>query len=180
MKLDEYGGTLLIFRRWFTPAAFFLAFFCAAWDSFLYFWYSTAFGEDGPPGAFRWIFIIFPLGHLAVGVGLTYFTLAVFLNRTTIRVEGGTLTVRHVPVPVPGAQTLSTDDLEQIYCRVAHRAGRHPGPTLRYEVVALTRKGGTVKILSGLENEEQALFIEQAVERHLGIEDRPVAGELRT
>src|SRR6187401_1885165 len=36
------GGELYLRRNWFTPALFFLLFFCIAWDSFLVFWYSMA------------------------------------------------------------------------------------------------------------------------------------------
>ena len=35
-------------RRWFAPMFLFLVFFCVAWDGFLIFWYSVAFGTDSP------------------------------------------------------------------------------------------------------------------------------------
>ncbi len=40
-------------------------------------------------------------------------------------------------------------------------------------------KGNTaVSLLTGLETPQHAMYIEQELERHLGIEDRPVRGEL--
>jgi hypothetical protein len=40
-------------------------------------------------------------------------------------------------------------------------------------------KGGKcVTVLSNLPDEDQARFVEQVVEDYLGIEDRPVGGEL--
>lgn len=178
IKIHEWGSSLVITRRWFTPAAFFLAFFCVAWDAFLIFWYSMAVSGDGPPGAFRWIMMIFPIAHVVVGIGLTYFTLALFLNRTKIEAERGRLTVRHRPLPWAGNHDLSTDDLDQLYCKEKVRYGKHGSRHETYQLMAVTRGGGQIKLLSGLNEADQAISIEQAIERHLGIEDRPVRGEV--
>src|SRR5690349_11378767 len=53
--------------RWFTPAAFFLVFFCVAWDGFLVFWYGMAAKQGAPL-----VFFLFPLIHVSVGVGISY------------------------------------------------------------------------------------------------------------
>jgi hypothetical protein len=52
-----------------------------------------------------------------------------------------------------------------------------PGAT--YEVRAVTQEGRNTKLVGGLETSEQALSIEQAIEKRLGIRDVPVAGQLR-
>ena len=44
--------------------------------------------------------------------------------------------------------------------------------------MAATRYQGHVKVLSGLQSADQAISIEQAIERHLGIEDERVTGEM--
>jgi hypothetical protein len=72
---EQDGRVLKIRRRWFSLKYVPLAFFCVAWDAFLVFWYAMALGEKGAP----WIMVVFPIAHVAVGLGLTYSTLAGFL-----------------------------------------------------------------------------------------------------
>lgn len=161
-----------IVRRWFSPKYVFMAFFCVAWDSFLVFWYSHA--TSGP-----WIVSVFPIAHVAVGIGLTYSTLAGFFNRTTIAVERGSLSIRHAPVPWMGNRTVATADLDQLFCqqKISGRTN-NSGPSVSYAVLARLKDRRILKLLSGLPEADQALFIEQAIETRLGIEDVAVLGEL--
>jgi hypothetical protein len=174
IKVEDWAGNLLISRRWFSLAFIFLAFFCAAWDGFLVFWYGLAFTEADTP----WIMVVFPIGHLAVGVFLTYFTLCGLLNRTVIKVESGRLTIRHGPLPWPGNRDVDTADLDQLYCRRVIRNTSN-GSSETYQLHVLTKSGQQMKLVSGLDGPEQALFLEQRIEQYLGIENRPVAGEYR-
>lgn len=170
--VENFGSELEISRRWFTPAILFLVFFCVLWDGFLVFWYGIAFSQDDVP----WIMILFPTLHLAVGVGLTYFVLCCFVNRTRIKVSMGQLTVRHGPLPWPGNYTLNSADVEQLYCQSKFHQGKHGG-RYTYEVQALLHDGTKQKLVSGLDDSDQAIFIEQQLEDHLRIEDRRVPGE---
>lgn len=168
---DSFGG-LTIRWRWFSPAILFLAFFAVVWDSFLVFWYSMAFGIGAP-----WIFVVFPIVHLAVGVGLTYLVVACFFNSTTIAVADGRLSVRNGPLPWPGGAEFETADFDQIYCE--EKVRRNDGTDHRsYAVYALTRGGTKRKLLDGLTDADQAVFVEQRLEDFLKIKDRPVDGEM--
>jgi hypothetical protein len=170
--VDDSGMALTITRRWFSCAFIFLAFFCVAWDSFLVFWYSMAFAMNAP-----WIFKVFPVIHLAVGIGLTYFTLAGFLNRTTITVDGEALSIHHGPLPWWGNCRLPVDQLEQVYCQQQTNRGRN-GVSYSYTVNAVMKEGSKRTLVSGLTEQDHALYIEQQLERYLGIQDRPVPGEM--
>jgi hypothetical protein len=165
-------GELRIERRWFTWTAIFLAFFTVFWLGFLAFWYAMAFASGSRE------MLLFPLLHVAVGLGVGYSTLAMFVNRTRIVVAGGSLTVRHGPLPWFGSRDIPTGALEQLYCDEHVNRGRN-GTTITYSVRARGRDGKLVKLVSGLPERDQAFFIEQEVERHLGIADRPVASGLR-
>jgi hypothetical protein len=181
--IEELGNQLTIRYRWFHAALFFLLFFTIAWDSFLVGWYwmltAGPFGGDpGMPMPFKLVFVIFPLAHVAVGVGLTYSVLAGFLNSTVIRVADGVLSVRHGPVRWPGNLELPTDGIEQIYCRKrTSRSGTVTTDSGNYEVHAVAG-GQKKKLLGGLREADHALFLEQQLERFLRIEDRPVPGEM--
>jgi hypothetical protein len=171
INVREGAGGLIITRRWFTWAVTFLLVFCVFWDGFLVVWYGIAFSQNAPL-----IMIIFPVLHVAVGVGVTWFTLACLINRTVIRAGYDRLTVRHGPVPWPGRRTLRAHDLSQLYCEQRERRDRDGDVRRRYHLNAITLEGDRIKLLA-VDDLDQARFIEQQIERFLGIEDRPVEGE---
>jgi hypothetical protein len=170
ITVEEWGRDLLIRLKWFSPVIVFLIFFCIAWDAFLVFWYYIAFTHPSPL-----IMKVFPIGHLAVGVGLTYYVIAALFNRTRIQVISGMLTIRHGPVPWSGNVALPSTDIDQIYSTEHVNRGR--GTSVTYAVNAMLADGRKLKLLSGLTEAEQALFIEQKLEDTLGITHRHVPGE---
>ena len=172
-RMRSFRRNWRITRRWFSCVFIFLAFFCVFWDGFLVFWYSIAFGAGAPL-----IAKLFPILHLALGIGLTYFTLAGFVNRTTIEVASDELTIQHGPLPWFGNHRLPVDQLEQLYSRQVVNQGKNGRISYSYKVNAVTREGKKITLLSGLTESDQALFVEQQLEQHLGIKDRPVPGEL--
>lgn len=171
MRVDESGPGLRIIRRWYSPLFFFFVFFCIAWDGFLVFWYKIALSEGAP-----WIMSVFPVLHVAVGVGLTYWTIAGFVNRTEIVVDGRALSVVHRPMPWFGSLRMPVEQIDQLYCRQKISHGKN-GTSVSYQLFAAEKGGGKRKILSGLMDSDQALFVERSVESYLGIRDRRVAGE---
>jgi hypothetical protein len=159
-RVDETPGEIEITWRWFNPAMhLFMAFFCAAWDSFLVFWYSHAFKTGAP-----WIMIVFPIGHLAIGVGLTYATLAGFWNRTTIRASRDQLTIRSGPLPLRRNFELRPGELQRVYARV--RPNRK-GAAL-WQLIAVGRDGGEIPLLSSVDDETQAEYLAQKIGGFVG------------
>src|SRR5690606_6273323 len=71
MELRATPHGIEITRQWFSHAVLFLIPFCLFWDGFLLVWYAAAF-KTGAPAAAK----LFPLIHVAVGAGITYYTLA--------------------------------------------------------------------------------------------------------
>lgn len=179
--IEDFGSDLTIRWRWYSHAVWALLFFCLFWDGFLIFWYGMMFfaGKNmrGEAGWFWLLPILFPLLHVAVGVGLTYFVLCSFINRTVIRVTGGELTVRHGPLPWGGNRTVSTFDVTQLYCTEKVRSNRR-GYSTSFELNALLSDGEKVNLLTAIEELDQALFLEQKLEQHLKIEDQRVPGEV--
>ncbi len=171
IRVSESGDRLLVQRRWYSPMLFFFVFFCIAWDGFLIFWYKMAMADDAP-----WIMSVFPILHVAVGIGLTYWTIAGFVNRTDIVVNGRELQVSHKPMPWFGATRMPVDQVDQLYCKqkISHSKN---GTSVTYQLFAAEKGGGRRKLLSGLMDSDQALFVERCVESYLGIRDRRVPGE---
>jgi hypothetical protein len=186
MELHRHGSYIEIVRRWFSGTTILLTAFVVFWDGFLIMWYSIV------PKDASLMFRLFPLIHVAVGVGLTYSVIAGWFNRTYIYVGhrriavrnrphphfgGKAVTVRHRPIPWLGNKVIPADDVKQLYSKEKTQRSRN-GTTIRFEVQIITRGGKNTKLVGGLESREQALFIEQEIENYLGIKDAPVKAEL--
>lgn len=173
MTLEPNMHGVVITRRWLHVVAIFLIPFCIVWDSFLVTWYSATSVSGAPM-----IFSLFPLVHVVVGVGLTYYTLALLINRTRVEITRGTVTVSHGPLPWNGWRQIAAGMIDQIFCKEIIRRGKN-GPTVTYEVwVALTNGTQSKLVGAGLES-EQALYIEQQIESLLDVKDKPMSGEVR-
>lgn len=171
MKVEQFAGSWTVSWRWFGFQYVAMFVFCIAWDSFLIFWYKMAFRDEAP-----WIMIVFPVGHVAVGVGLTYTALAGFLNRTRLILGHGQLTVRHGPLPWWGNRDMATADIRQFYCEES-RVRNNQGSG--YQLSAMLKDGRKVKILSGFWSWDEAKFLECELESRLGIKPQTVVGERR-
>jgi hypothetical protein len=171
MLIEDFGSSLEITRRWFGPVFLFLAFFCVFWNGFMLVWHGMALSTGA------WFMSLFGLIHTAVGLGLLYFTVAGFVNRTVIRVQHGVLEVHSGPLPWPGNKTFPSHDVEQFYCQ-EHVTRSKNGTNTTYEIHAIRRGNTRETLLKGLPEADQALYIEQELERFLRLEDRPIHGEL--
>lgn len=172
IQVHSNARELRMVLRWFSPMYIFMAFFATMWLGFLALWYAATWG--GPV-----LVQVFPLLHVAVGIGLAYTAVAGFVNSTTVLVERGHVSVRHAPLPWTGSRELPAANVEQLYCQEHVTHSRNGGSTVRYSVQAVSKDGRKIKLISGLTERDQALFIEQQVEGFLGITDRRVTSEMR-
>ncbi len=118
--------------------------------------------------------ILFPLLHVAVGVGLTYTVIAGYLNQTFITLDNANLTIRHAPIPWFGNRIIPIDTIRQLYCK-AGKIQKNNNAT--YELwVAFNQ--GDAKCLLSLDDPDSVRFLEQQLEAKLGIPNERVAGEL--
>ncbi|HKK17661.1 MAG TPA: hypothetical protein VJ952_03185 [Opitutales bacterium] len=173
IELLDDRGDLVIRRSWRGPHLWFLLLFCIFWNGFLVFWYSAAFGDSNAPLMMK----LFPLGHVAVGIGLTYYVVAGFLNKTDVRINPLKVSVRSYPMKWFGNKEVPIDDIKQLYTTEKISNNKN-GTSMSYTVNILTPAGKQLKLLSGLQAKEQGIFIEKKIEEVLGIEDQKVAGEV--
>lgn len=111
--VDENGQGYMQWR-WFHWMAFGLLFFCIAWDSFLVFWYANALFWGGGIGGVNLIAVIFPIVHVAVGVGLTYYTLCLFFNRTQVIYDGNFVSKRSGPIPTFRNRSYAREEIKRL------------------------------------------------------------------
>lgn len=158
-------------RRWFSFMFIFMIFFCAVWNGFLLFWYLTAWGAGMA------VMLLFPLLHVAVGLGITYYTICGFVNRTRVTLDRDRLTVRHGPLPWPGNRDVPISRIRQLYTEQQVHSSRN-GTHLTYRLSAVMDDGSSLKLLSGIDSAEVPRYLEQELESRMGIVNVPVAGEL--
>ncbi|MCC7369991.1 MAG: hypothetical protein IT306_16310 [Chloroflexi bacterium] len=173
LTLNYKGSGFEIVRRWFDFTTIIMTVFVIFWDGFLCLWYSMAVSA----AHVDLTALLFPLGHLAIGVALTYRTLAGWINATRVTVDQGFISVRHGPLPWYGNKNFLGGDLKQLYSKEKISNGRSTR-SATYEVHVVTNSGKTEPLVTGLDSSEQAIFIEQEIERHFHIEDAPVRGQI--
>jgi hypothetical protein len=122
--------------------------------------------------------IVFPIGHVAVGIGLTYYTIAGFVNRTVIGINQQWLTVAHGPLPWFGNKRIDRTQVSQLYTEEARSQSSRGNTSFSYQLNTILRDNTKLKLLAGLPSPDVARFVEQTVEEHLHLEDKPVIEEM--
>ena len=168
----DAGGLTLVYA-WFRPYHVFMLFFCIVWGAFLVFWYRTALAHPSPSSIALW----FPLLHVAVGVGITYSTIAGFLNRTRVGVNTGEITIRHGPLPWIGNSKVPAGEIRQLFREEIISTGNN-GRSASYHLNAIIGQNRKLRLIRNIPAADMALYLEQEIEKALGIEDRRVAGEM--
>ncbi|MEM9819928.1 MAG: DUF4178 domain-containing protein [Bacteroidota bacterium] len=169
---DERG--LEISFAWRAPIAYFMAFFALIWNTFLVFWYTIAIGTGAP-----FVFILFPLLHVAVGVYLAYHTLSLFLNQTFVDVTRDYLLVSHRPLHWWwGNTSIPLDEIEQLYVKEKKTQSSKGGGLSNYELRVRMKDFKDEKLISinGL-SKYKLREIEAHLENYIGINDNAVEGE---
>ncbi|MDP0501686.1 MAG: hypothetical protein Q7P63_16455 [Verrucomicrobiota bacterium JB022] len=169
---EGFDGLSLVYA-WKGASAWFLLMFTLFWDGFMAVWYGIAITQG------QWTMAAFGVIHLAVGVFLTYFTLCKFVNRTVITFQPSRVTIRTAPLKfmMGRDQEYEPRDIEQVYCEEKIRRTKN-GTSRSYHVKARLRSGDDVDLLKNLDGPQQALYIEQEIERTLNIRNVRVEGEM--
>lgn len=172
-KFEVYnrGGELFIAFRWFNSSFIALTIFCIIWDGFMAFWFSIAFFTG------EYEMALFGSLHGMVGVGLTYYTIAGYINKTYIGLNYNILKIKHAPLPFWGNREIPVEELSQLYVKRHEQQGKNK-TTVTYQLHATLKSGEEKTLVTGFDEPEKALYLEQEIEKFLRIKDEPVAGEL--
>jgi hypothetical protein len=170
LTMSESGGRLRLVHPWFRPVLFVALLACICWDMTLAVWFEI----DVSPSELPLVVLLLALVHVAIGVSTTYAVVAGFFNRTIIEVDTTHLVIRHAPMPWPGNRQVRAGDLEQLFCE--EQVDRR---SVTYRLSAVLRDGRKLPLVKTMPEPIQALFLEHTLERHLGIVNQAVAGELR-
>ncbi len=178
MTLESGENMLTITRRWISGSIYGLVLLCLAWNGVFAMMVFVAF-RSGSKGIPLFFLIFFAILGLA-GIIILYRTISAFVNRTTITVDRNLLAITHGPLPWFGNKQIRSQKIEQLYTKevIKKAHGSRHSDVKRYELRAILTTKTAVKLLAKLDGPEQALFIEQEVEKFLGIKDKEVRGEV--
>ena len=117
--------------------------------------------------------------HLFVGIGLIYYIVTAIFNTTFITADSRHLRIEHRPLRIPfyPNNDFPVMDIDQIYVDKYVKSTTNGKPDYAYSVEAILKNKNHVRLVKGLQYPDQALYIEQEVERFLEIKDRPVDEE---
>jgi hypothetical protein len=170
IQVFRRSNGLMITRRWFSAKFIFLLVFSCFWDGFMVMWFGIALSKG------QWGMAAAGTLHALVGLGVTYATVAGFINTTVITALNGSLGIRHGPLPCPGNRHLEAGQIAQLYTKRLVRHSKN-GTSISYELRAQIKNGKDIKLV-GLDTPEQSLFVERRLEEFLRIGDQPVPGEV--
>lgn len=170
-KVDDANGLLRISWRWFSPSAWLLTAFAIVWNTIVLLWLGVAVAGG------NWGMLCFGSLNAASGIGIGYLAVSNFVNSTVVSLQHGVLQVKHSPLPWFGGGAWRREDLAQLYAE-AHSGGSRNQRAPQFALCALLRNGRRVKLLGGLTERAQVLWLESTLERRLDIVDAPVAGEV--
>lgn len=163
MHVERAHDSLTITRKWFGWETIFITVFAVIWNSFIF---SDFTGFEN-----------LPLLHTVAGVCVSYYALTSWLNKTTIKISKSRIEIKHSPLPWLGNKKIDALDVKQVYGK--EKVSRNSNSSsVSYEVHIIAHRGNDTKILSGLSSSEQALYVEQEIEKYLNIQNQPVRGEL--
>jgi len=106
-------------------------------------------------------------------VGFLYVTGLVFINSSVLQLSWHELTISCGPLPYKPRRQFDPREIRQVYVRL-ERVGR----TTTYRVYVLNKSGDHLKLWDVMEG-RVALYLEQEIERFLGIQNEVVRGEWR-
>ncbi|MCA1964481.1 MAG: hypothetical protein LDL31_11090, partial [Prosthecobacter sp.] len=152
MSLERTAHGIVIKRRWINLSVLFLIPFCIVWDSFVFGFVGMMSSSDEVP----WFVRLFPMGHVAAGIGITYYTLALLLNKTRVDANHGVITVSHGPLPWAGWREIVAGRIEQIYCKEIIHRGKN-GVTTSYEGWVQLNDGTHTRLVAAGMEADQAL-----------------------
>ena len=85
--------------------------------------------------------------------------------------------IKHEPLPWLGNKRIETENIKQLFVKQRLGPKRNGSRSVSYHVMGLTDNDIEFKLITGFEFNQQALYIEQEIEKYLGMENVQVSSE---
>lgn len=170
VKLHKQDKKMFLTYRWWNVRHLFWILIGGLWNIATILWFMITLANDAYFMAM--LGAIYAIG----GIIFLYSGIAGFLNETVIEVNEFQLSVTHNPIPWKTTPKLRRDLIDQLYCTLYINRGKHY-TRYSYQLHAILKNNKHVCLLEGIENAEQARYLEHNIEKFAGIRDRYVHGE---
>ena len=175
-EIEFFDDYMEITRTWFNVFNFVgMLIFILAFNGL---WMSSGFLEILMSDR-EWLLKLFALVFIILGVSSVYLSIATFFNKTQILVSRDTIEIKHRPIPWFGNKRVEINNLKQLFVKEKYWGSSNNNPKLTYNVHGLTKEDKQFKLITGFKTSNQALYIEQEIEKYLGIENVQVSGEFK-
>jgi hypothetical protein len=115
---------------------------------------------------------LFPVLHVSVGVFLTWYTIALLFNTTTIDVNYDRVRVRHHPIWWPGNRHLDAAQIKSVFVKESSVKKNEQSV---WNVMIDTTDDRRVALLARVDDQDQALYIAQEIKKFLALSEQPAA-----
>ncbi len=159
---DVFSKKLLVQKQFADKSLVaFFAFFSILWNSIT--WTIILSKGDAP----LWIYF----SHVPVGIVTAYLTLCYAFNTRKLLATSDRIQVSNGPMPWPGNKTLTFTNIRGFTTRKYEAYRQNDYPVYHYKVIAIHPNLHSTDIFRGLFTREEALKVEQLLEKHFRIED---------
>lgn len=163
LDIIQTPQSAIIRRTWFSHMVWLLIPFCIFWNSFLIFMYSSMLTHAS--GASLLPLLLFPLLHVTIGIGLTYFVVCTFFNKTDIILESSALTVKTHPLPWPGNKSIPAETVADFLVRERFTQSENSS-RVSYSIYYVDTTNRERRLITGLKTREQADYIASSLTRY--------------
>lgn len=174
LEVQEGGYGLSFSWKWSKLVGIIILIFAGVWNSIIIGMYISIYNSNEPG-----LVYLFPLLHLAVGLGLGYYGVASLINKTNVTVNKNEISIEHTPLFWPGAKTINRIDVKQLYvCEVITR--NKNGYSRSYSLKGIDQNNRSFDVVKNLGRSDMAKYLEQKIESFWKIENYPVTGEFNS
>ncbi len=164
IKIERGPSSLTVTQSWSQPVKWFLLLFSIPWNLIVFVFLLTDF---------PWFILI----HAAAGVGIFYFAILLFVNKTVLRASNRQLSVKNGPLPsLSKDRELEVNHIAQLFLKRtgSERQGKHGPSTPVYGLAAKLDTGVEITLMNGFKDPDQVRDLERTIEDYLGIHDEAV------
>lgn len=165
VRVDYYDDYMRISKRWRGMSTIFLTLFLVIWLYVTILIAVEVFGE-GRTTVLMAVLLLF----FVVACSIFYSTAANWVNRTNVFVSQNAIEIKRAPMPWPGNKRVEINEIEQFYVKT-RITGSRDKRQVNYELHFIEKNKNDVMLLTGFGSKPGLLFVEQEIEKYLGIVD---------
>ena len=114
-----------------------------------------------------------------IGLVMLYHTLAIWMNETQMKIEGGEFIMKRGPLFwLPSEIKIPVSDIKQAYVQEYSSYGDNQQPIIRYRLMVQRFSSGDTMLESGIMLYTDAQILEKWLEENIGIKYNSVSGEV--